>query len=210
MDRVERILLRDGRLVELTPKEFDLLLVLVENRGRVVEKERMMQELWPDTAVEEGNLTTNISTLRKALQESPDGRRYIQTVPRRGYRFVGHVSEVVDSDGELTLREHAKSHVVIEQEEETKARSKYARTVAGPEPLTHTSWVNRPERGGRLVTPLPLLAITTALVFVLIAKKPKPPAPDTGMKSIAVLPFKPLVAESSNQSLQLGMAEALI
>src|SRR5262249_17511080 len=91
-----------------------------------------------------------------------------------------------------------------------KARSKYAGTVAGPEALTHNSWVNRPAMRRMAVMALPLLAITTALVFVLIAKKPKPPAPDTGMKSIAVLPFKPLVAESSNQSLQLGMAEALI
>src|SRR5262249_35743780 len=208
MDSGERILLRDGRLVELTPKEFDLLLVLVENRGRVVEKERMMQEIWPDTAVEEGNLTTNISTLRKALQEGLDGRRYIQTVPRRGYRFVGHVSEVVDNDAELTLRGHAKSHIVIEQEEEKKATSTYAGTVAGQESLTHKSWVNRRARRRMAVMVLPLLAITTTLVLLLIAKKPKPPAADRTMKSIAVLPFKPLVADSRNESLELGMAEA--
>src|SRR5215813_12633296 len=118
MDSGERILLRDGRLVELTPKEFDLLLVLVENRGRVVEKERLMREIWPDTAVEEGNLTTNISTLRKALEEG-DGQRYVQTLPRRGYRFVGQVSQVIDGGAGLIVQENAQSHIVIEQEQET-------------------------------------------------------------------------------------------
>ena len=68
VDSVSRLLLRDGEVVPLTPKEFDILLVLVENRGDVVEKGRLMREIWPDTAVEEGNLTTNISTLRKALE----------------------------------------------------------------------------------------------------------------------------------------------
>src|SRR5262245_11040743 len=123
MDGVERILVRDDGMVPLTPKEFDILLVLVENRGRVVEKERLMHEIWPDTAVEEGNLTTNISTLRKALEEGVEGRRYIQTVPRRGYRFVGHVREGVDNGPELIVREPAKSHIVIEQEEESNAIS---------------------------------------------------------------------------------------
>ena len=89
VDVVERVLLRDGEPVALTPKLFDILLLLVESNGHVVEKDRLMKEIWPDTFVEEGNLTQNISMLRKVL--SDDSHQYIQTLPRRGYRFVGYV-----------------------------------------------------------------------------------------------------------------------
>ncbi|HXQ71218.1 MAG TPA: winged helix-turn-helix domain-containing protein, partial [Pyrinomonadaceae bacterium] len=89
----ERVLLRDGEVVPLTPKVFDILLTLVENRGQVVSKEDLMKRVWPDTFVEEGNLTQNISLLRKALGESQGGVQFIETVPRRGYRFVAPINE---------------------------------------------------------------------------------------------------------------------
>src|SRR4026209_1399516 len=92
----ERILLRDGEVVPLTPKVFDILLTLVENRGQVVSKEGLMKRVWPDTFVEQGNLTQNISLLRKALGESPGGVQFIETVPRRGYRFVADINEAWD------------------------------------------------------------------------------------------------------------------
>jgi len=84
-------LLQDGRTIPLTPKAFDTLLLLVENRGRLLEKELMMQRLWPDAVVEEANLANNISLLRKALGDSANA---IQTVPLRGYRFVGGVKVI--------------------------------------------------------------------------------------------------------------------
>lgn len=89
----ERVLLREGEIVPLTPKVFDILLTLVENRGQVVSKEDLMRRVWPSTFVEEGNLTQNISLLRKALGESPGGVQFIETVPRRGYRFVADITE---------------------------------------------------------------------------------------------------------------------
>src|SRR5918996_2430095 len=89
----ERILLREGELVPLTPKVFDILITLVENRGQVVAKDDLMKRVWPSTYVEEGNLTQNISLLRKALGESPGGVQFIETVPRRGYRFVADTSQ---------------------------------------------------------------------------------------------------------------------
>ena len=84
----ERVLLREGELVPLTPKVFDILVTLVEHGGQVVAKDDLMKRVWPNTFVEEGNLTQNISLLRKALGESPGGVQFIETVPRRGYRFV--------------------------------------------------------------------------------------------------------------------------
>jgi Tol biopolymer transport system component/DNA-binding winged helix-turn-helix (wHTH) protein len=91
LDPVNRVLLRDGRPVALTPKMFEILLLLLERRGQVVEKEEIMRAIWPDVFVEEGNLTVNISGLRKALGQVPGGRDYIETVQRRGYRFEAPV-----------------------------------------------------------------------------------------------------------------------
>lgn len=93
LNAAERVLLRDGEVVPLTPKVFDILLTLVEHHGQVVSKEELMKRVWPDTFVEEGNLTQNISLLRKALGESPGGVQFIETVPRRGYRFVAPINE---------------------------------------------------------------------------------------------------------------------
>jgi TolB-like protein/Tfp pilus assembly protein PilF len=89
----ERQLLRNNQLVPLTPKIFDLLVVLVENGGHLVEKEQLMKQIWPDSFVEESNLSVNMSVLRRVLGEAPDEHQYIETVPRHGYRFVADVKE---------------------------------------------------------------------------------------------------------------------
>src|SRR5262245_31907848 len=101
IDRAERLLLRHGQVVPLTPKVFDTLLVLAENSGHILTKDEVMKMVWPDTVVEESNLAKNISTLRKALGESPDSHPYIETIPWRGYRFVASVREVGSEDTEL-------------------------------------------------------------------------------------------------------------
>src|SRR5688500_4797733 len=92
LDRVERVLRRQGQPVPLRPKDFDMLLVLVENNGRIVEKEELLKQVWPDTFVEEANLSHHIFTLRKALGDGDEEARYIETIPRRGYRFVAPVT----------------------------------------------------------------------------------------------------------------------
>lgn len=93
LEPTPRLLLRDGVAVPLTPKAFDTLLVLVERRDRVVEKAELMKLVWPESFVEEANLSQTIFVLRKTLGEAPDGRPYIDTVPRRGYRFAANVSD---------------------------------------------------------------------------------------------------------------------
>ena len=94
LDLIDRCLLRDGIPVRLPGKVFETLRVLVELGGRLAEKKRIMQEVWVDTFVDESNLSQNIHTLRKVLGEAEDGPRFIETVPRRGYRFVASVREV--------------------------------------------------------------------------------------------------------------------
>jgi TolB-like protein/Tfp pilus assembly protein PilF len=94
LDRAERRLLRGSRPVQLTIKAFETLLALVENEGRVLGKDELIARVWPDAVVEEGSLNVNIYTLRRALGETLGGAKYIETVPRRGFRFVVQVRAV--------------------------------------------------------------------------------------------------------------------
>src|SRR5262245_15608787 len=91
MDAAERLLSRDGAVVPLSPKAFDLLLALVERQGRLLEKNELMKLVWPDTFVEEANLSYTISLIRKALGEGAEAQQFIETVPKHGYRFVAEV-----------------------------------------------------------------------------------------------------------------------
>lgn len=94
LDLAERALLRGGNVIPVTPKVFETLLVLVENAGRTTGKEELMREIWQDRFVEESNLTFNIGMLRKALGDDAANPRYVETVPRRGYRFIAEVQRV--------------------------------------------------------------------------------------------------------------------
>ncbi len=89
LERLTRRLLRNREPISLTPKAFDTLLALIERRDRVVDKAELMRLVWPDSFVEEANLSQTIFVLRKILGEGPDGRPFIDTVPRRGYRRGG-------------------------------------------------------------------------------------------------------------------------
>jgi DNA-binding winged helix-turn-helix (wHTH) protein/tetratricopeptide (TPR) repeat protein len=94
LDRAERLLLHHGRPIQLKPKIFDLLLYLVERQGQLVEKDELMREVWPNTIVVENNITVSMSMLRKILGEDRGGRKFVETVARRGYRFVAEVREI--------------------------------------------------------------------------------------------------------------------
>jgi DNA-binding winged helix-turn-helix (wHTH) protein/Tol biopolymer transport system component len=93
LDQEARVLLRDGKPVSMAGKTLDTLLVLVQNRGRLVDKDELLSRVWPDTVVEEANLSQNIFTIRKILGDTPKDRRYIATVAGRGYQFVAPVEE---------------------------------------------------------------------------------------------------------------------
>lgn len=209
IDAVERVLWREGECVPLTSKLFDILLLLVENNGHVVEKERLMQEVWPATFVEEGNLTQNISVLRKFLKD--DRHQYIQTVPRRGYRFAGKVREVLDDGGDLIIESHSRSRVIVEEH-----------VTDLPEPsnaIVKTRVVPQIEIGPRsgtrralLLGALPLLAIAMATSYLAISKLRNAGATPSAraMRSIAVLPFHTLNESADVEFLGLGLTDALI
>src|SRR5262245_10264385 len=96
LEGAEHLLLRNGEAVPLQPKAFELLLVLVKNHGHLLGKDELLKAIWPDTVDEEVNLANNISILRKALGDGADEQRFIETVPRRGYRFVAPVRQLTN------------------------------------------------------------------------------------------------------------------
>src|ERR671920_1132564 len=96
LDASERQLWRGAEPVRLTPKELDTLSALVRGAGRLMSKEELLREIWPDTFVGEATLAQNVFTLRRALGEAEGGKSYIETVPRRGYRFAAAVREVLE------------------------------------------------------------------------------------------------------------------
>ncbi len=98
VDANERHLWQGGKLVPLTPKVFDILLVLLENKGQTVEKDELIRQVWADTFVEEGSLNRNISTLRKALGDDSHEQKFIKTLPKRGYQFTANVEEIFEEE----------------------------------------------------------------------------------------------------------------
>lgn len=124
LDPEESLLLCDGRPVYLKPKIFETLLLVVENRGKVLDRETLMQRLWHDTIVEESNLTVSISQLRKALGQTENGDQFIETVPRRGYRFAARVREVITEETALVVQEYTSARIIIEEETNDQAADK--------------------------------------------------------------------------------------
>jgi DNA-binding winged helix-turn-helix (wHTH) protein/TolB-like protein/Tfp pilus assembly protein PilF len=125
VDAAERVLLRGGRPVPLSPKLFDTLLALVERSGHLVEKAELMELVWPETFVEESNLSSNVSLLRKALGEGADGQPFIETVPRRGYRFAAGVRVLERGPGaafadaeEIVVRRRTRARILAHEEED--------------------------------------------------------------------------------------------
>src|SRR6266850_1762741 len=98
LDAAQGILRSETEEIPLAPKVFETLLVLVENQNAVLDKDYMLKRIWPDAFVEEGSLARNISILRKALGESPEDQKYIQTIPKRGYRFIAPVKSIAENE----------------------------------------------------------------------------------------------------------------
>ena len=113
----ERQLLRDHESITLPPKAFQALAILVQNHGHAVTKKQLIELLWPDSFVEESNLNHYISLVRKALTDGVDGQRYIETVPKLGYRFNGDVHESNGQTELLLIHRHMRTHVVFKEEQ---------------------------------------------------------------------------------------------
>ena len=132
LDQLERRLLRDGNAVELRPKAFDLLSVLVERAGHLVTKEALLETVWPDAFVEEANLSVNITMLRRALGQRTGGQHYIETVRKLGYRFVAEVLEVNGESALKTPGRKQQTTLVVVQERKLASSRDYSSLAVLP------------------------------------------------------------------------------
>jgi DNA-binding winged helix-turn-helix (wHTH) protein/TolB-like protein/tetratricopeptide (TPR) repeat protein len=207
IDAEKRVLLREGEAVPLKPKAFDALLVLVQHHGEVLEKDVLMDMLWPDSDVEESNLPQHISTLRKTLGEGPNERRYIVTVPGRGYRFAADVEEF-DESQDLIVGRYTKSTFLVRDRDDSSDES--GRSIPAPGIISN--------RGRFIFATIIVLAVSALLAYGLwrlVSDKPEDQHRlesqplQIAYKSVAVLPFRHLGAEG-DEYLGLGIADSLI
>jgi DNA-binding winged helix-turn-helix (wHTH) protein/TolB-like protein len=214
IDVANRLLLRDGEPLPLPPKAVDTLLALVQHSGQVLNKEELMKLVWPDSVVEEGNLTQNIYLLRKTLSEGSNGRNYIETIPRRGYRFVGEAHEKREETADFLPAEQIKVQAVIEERKKNEELNGIEGASA-PKPISPLHSLTPSPIHRLLLHRLPwpatvAIAILAGLSYLLFFSRTKPPELKATIESIAVLPFKPLRAETDSENLGIGLADAVI
>ncbi len=190
LDRQARVLLRDGATVPLTPKVLDTLAVLVERRGAVVSKDELLRAVWPDSFVEESNLSQNVSVLRKALGQHPDHLTYIETLPKRGYRFV---AEVMIPEAEIPRA------FPEEVERESPPAPADAEPASAPPPAATRVGM----RAAAAIAAVLILCGAAAIWYY------RQPGPGAGIRSIAVLPLKNLSGDSAQDYFADGMTELL-
>jgi len=220
LDPRERLLLHEGLVVPLTPKAFELLVFLVEREGHLIDKAELLQAVWRGSVVEEGNLPVTISVLRKALNDDRGLHKYIETVSKRGYRFVADVTQVGGSSGGPP-RQRVDEVPAIEPEDKDPDTDPKEGISIGPLPpslpLTSTT---RPLSTDASPRPFRWKLLTAALaVGILLIPLVIIPRRGGGtahipaaveVRSLAVLPFQILGAKSGDEYMGVGMADALI
>ncbi len=210
VDPLKRQLLRDGQPVSIPPKVFNTLLTLIEQRGQVVSKDDLLARLWPDTVVEEANLTVYISALRKTLGEGKRENRYIVTVPGQGYQFIGDVRQINGADaGKVDGLEVELPEPESLSERNAKPVQVPAEVAGITEPGRAPEIARRPAvRFGWLLAVLSVLLILAASA-ALYRWLPAAQTP-TAIKTIAVLPFSLFSDNKADEYLGVALADALI
>lgn len=201
VDPAKRLLFQEDKIVPLSPKAFELLVALVENSQQVIGKDELMTALWPGSAVEDANLTQTVYVLRKALGEGTHEQHYIETIPRSGYRFTLPVESISDEDAELAIAEHSEG----EKESETALTPPAPYSLTVPTSSGHW-WLKRS------VWAIGLALLLVTLLGAWIWSSRRGVAVETGapMRVIAVLPFRPLNLDNSDDYLGVGLADVLI
>ncbi len=225
LDLRRQELLKDEAPVSITHKAFQILLILVQNFGQTVEKENIYQHLWADSFVEDSNLTQHIYILRKTLGPNPLGESYIETVARAGYRFTAEVASV-RSVPAAALPGPAVEFERESDEQKAPARpyltllkngdTRFPGPVEWPETeqsIPPDDQIPRSSNFKRSIAAAALGGLVIAAligIFYFVSRRPAAPLDSARNRSIAVLPFKPIGAETNNEKLGLGMADAVI
>jgi TolB-like protein/DNA-binding winged helix-turn-helix (wHTH) protein/Flp pilus assembly protein TadD len=214
----EHTLLRLGEPVPLRPKVFDTLLVLVKNSGHLVEKDELMSAVWPGQFVEEGNLNKTISMLRQALGESTEANHFIETVPKRGYRFVADVRDFNGAtEDKLVVKTQTRARLVVEEEtdDETPAADSPMIAAATAEKRgTQTAAIlaqpalkfERRSKSRTMLVAAVAVIVLAALAYVFYPARNRGAA----IGSVAVLPFTNEGGDPEMEYLSDGISESLI
>lgn len=200
----QRVLRGDSTELSLTPRLFSALLLFVERAGQLVEKDALFLALWPGLVVEENNLSQVVSGLRRALGDDTQGSRYIQTVPRRGFRFIAPVivlSEILAVEDAVEAAPQQPPAVVLSPPENV-----VVNRIAAADRVAATGLVTRRSTGLALVA----AATGAAAGAWWFAGRTSSRGSSAVRSTLAVLPFKPLVAEARDELLEVGMADSLI
>jgi len=199
LETAERLLLRQGKPISLTPKAFETLLVLVRSGGHVVEKDELMKRVWADSFVEESNLARNVWALRKALGDDNGEHSYIETVPKLGYRFVAPVTELADEETGVLIRRRVRARIVSEEEETSEEppprtevktpTAQVAETIRPTSALSLATPRNRRRRSA-LLGLLVIAALAVALLITgIIIRNARSGSAARPIESVAVMPF---------------------
>ena len=205
LDPNEKTLFSDGRRLHLPAKEFATLLLLVENNGRALSKDEMMDAVWQGSFVEEGNLTKQISRLRKIFNTN-DGE-FIETIPKHGYRFSADDLRVTRPAlaEPIVIEKRTVGRLTVAYRDDADDVSQPVRAIAG----AHRPWP-RIARWGLFTALALLLGLAGALAFLREPEVSNSIASPAAIRSIAVLPFRPIGTGAEDEYLGLGMADALI
>src|SRR4030095_8555204 len=169
------LLLRGQEIVPLTPKLFETLLALIENSGAVVTKDELMKRVWRDAIVEERSLSQNVFLLRKALEEDSNGRHYIATVPKVGYRFLADV-ERSENGSSLIIEKHDRLRILSTEEDLTCAGEADSLRAIARDAVAITNWVSGPRKRRWAASVVLLLVIVTGASYFLSASGSNRPA----------------------------------
>jgi DNA-binding winged helix-turn-helix (wHTH) protein/TolB-like protein/Tfp pilus assembly protein PilF len=204
----DRVLLRDQEIVQLTPKVFDILVALVESSGQVISKDSLMKKVWPDSFVEEGNLTQNISLLRKALGEGQNGHQFIETVARRGYRFVAPVLESRDGGPDSTRDNATASAAVVEPATEPTSEGE---PVSASQAVAVQYVIGGLKRHRRVSLAALLALVLAAAGIVYFTRGGKAvDGSSSVIESIAVLPFVNEASDTDAEYFSDEITESLV
>ena len=196
LDVGERQLTHNDKVVPLAPKIFDVLVALVERSGHLVEKDELLKLVWADSFVEEANVARIVHTLRKVLGEDENGNKFIETVAKKGYRFVAEVKEICEAD------KRQSAVAVGSQDDANKELPSASRLLPT---------ANKPKPNTRIILFTVGFLSAIFLIFLLSFNfQSKSSVNPNDVKSIAVLPLKPLTAENREPIYEFGIADSLI